>query len=1135
MKVLYKRSPRTIVLYSDTCSLCFRQLRSSLSSEPVIGVEIADNKDITRENGFRVLVKREVFGSMGIIQINQQVFLAVITGAIKDVANPVTNESVDKIYAVEFVSLSSDEWDFVSFDANGMPVGSEEYDAGIPVHPCHELTKLLCNGSFYYSNDFDLTSLLQNRGIRPLASEEYNASTKRHKKNSLEEYLEEYMWNSFLMEEILKYRSNLDPMTQSKLDKNKFLTIVIRGFAKTVKLSAKDSITIVSKQSWKRAGTRYNARGIDDLGNVANFVETEFIFNQALNNQVFSFTQIRGSVPTFWEQDNTLINPKITLTRSSEATQPVFDMHFRTICEKYGVVHVINLLSKTKSSEIPLLRRYKELYKRCPLRDEIEFTDFDFHLETKQLLGGFAGATKILPLIRQSLQSFGWFDYSSAQGEVINRQDGVFRVNCLDCLDRTNLIEQVISQFIFGNILKTYLAGSSAYRLGYGLEEFTVQHNSLWADHGDAISQIYTGTNALKSSFSRSGKMNFAGALADVTKSVSRIYQNTFVDSKKQSTIDILLGNDAQVSLPVKIYDPINEYVNEHLNKESHLFTSWEDITIYVGTFNVNAATPNERLDITKWLFPPATQNNDLPDIYSIGIQEMIELNAGSILGSDSSKPGIWTHMLDKVLNSQQESYVLLRTESIASMSLFLFVKHSKMEKVKLVLGSSKKTGLGGISANKGACAVRFDFGLTSFALITSHFAAGVNAIMERENDYYNILQGLTFMRNYMLKDHDHVIWFGDLNYRINLPNDYCRYLIENGAFDEMIEYDQLCIEKSKKRIFNDYSEGKIKFYPTYKFDKGTSKYDTSEKQRVPSWTDRILYNSFSGDKLLTQLEYNSVMDISWSDHKPVYSTFKCPVCFIDEDIKAQLTKKLYDTYKKENPDEKGVALLDFSESASSFSRPSSANSADNFSLDTMSELNLIDDSLADIPKLPVRTSNSLRKPPTTIPRNGSSLVETRSFEEPKIISPRKVPPPFAGPLMTSKNLLPNPTPENRAIPPQPPRPRSVNHVVLPKPGIPPLSFSTAPLIESRSHSNSTTPNASSLSISLQDIQPRKKNPIIPAKPLSLASTKVKGEAPAESQKIKKAATVPAPPLPHRNTNQLENKHMSDWKPLMPS
>ena len=37
--------------------------------------------------------------------------------------------------------------------------------------------------------------------------------------------------------------------------------------------------------------------------------------------------------------------------------------------------------------------------------------------------------------------------------EVITRQDGIFRVNCLDCLDRTNLIEQVICRSVLENIL----------------------------------------------------------------------------------------------------------------------------------------------------------------------------------------------------------------------------------------------------------------------------------------------------------------------------------------------------------------------------------------------------------------------------------------------------------------------------------------------------------------------------------------------------------------------------------------------------------------------------------------------------------------------------------------------------------
>ena len=44
---------------------------------------------------------------------------------------------------------------------------------------------------------------------------------------------------------------------------------------------------LISRRRYAMAGTRYNARGLDDDGNVANYVETEMLL--CYRNQIFSF------------------------------------------------------------------------------------------------------------------------------------------------------------------------------------------------------------------------------------------------------------------------------------------------------------------------------------------------------------------------------------------------------------------------------------------------------------------------------------------------------------------------------------------------------------------------------------------------------------------------------------------------------------------------------------------------------------------------------------------------------------------------------------------------------------------------------------------------------------------------------
>ena len=100
--------------------------------------------------------------------------------------------------------------------------------------------------------------------------------------------------------------------------------------------------------------------------------------------------------------------------------------------------------------------------------------------------------------------------------QIVMHQQGIIRTNCVDCLDRTNVVQGMLAE----HALKLFAQG-----LPLALAE---PFKDLWANNGDAISRIYAGTGALKSGFTRSGKRSLAGMLDDATKSVQRFAINNF-------------------------------------------------------------------------------------------------------------------------------------------------------------------------------------------------------------------------------------------------------------------------------------------------------------------------------------------------------------------------------------------------------------------------------------------------------------------------------------------------------------------------------------------------------------------------------------------------------------------------------
>lgn len=105
---------------------------------------------------------------------------------------------------------------------------------------------------------------------------------------------------------------------------------------------------------------RFNVRGINDDGHVANFVETE----QAIyvDNSISSFVQVRGLVPLFWDQPGLQTGGgmiRIKFSRGYNCSQPVFERHFEWCLLHYGPTLCLNLLG-TRDSEVILTNAFQE-------------------------------------------------------------------------------------------------------------------------------------------------------------------------------------------------------------------------------------------------------------------------------------------------------------------------------------------------------------------------------------------------------------------------------------------------------------------------------------------------------------------------------------------------------------------------------------------------------------------------------------------------------------------------------------------------------------------------------------------------------------------------------------------------------
>lgn len=210
----------------------------------------------------------------------------------------------------------------------------------------------------------------------------------------------------------------------------------------------------------------------------------------------------------------------------------------------------------------------------------------------------------------------------------------------------------------------------------------------------------------------------------------------------------------------------------------------------------------------------------------------------------DPERRIMWENIILKYLEDfhPKHSFSLLVSHQLVGVSVSLFIRADYIDSVREVKIASKKTGMGGIAGNKGSVAIRLNVHNTSMCFVVSHFAAGQGNPQERDRDMAFGLKELQMSGGQDILAHDVVFWFGDFNYRVELDRQEALSLIRDNKYKELRAHDQLQQRMKQGLVFEGFSEPIINFAPTYKYDVGTNVYDTSDKLRTPSWTDRILY-----------------------------------------------------------------------------------------------------------------------------------------------------------------------------------------------------------------------------------------------------------------------------------------------------
>jgi len=190
----------------------------------------------------------------------------------------------------------------------------------------------------------------------------------------------------------------------------------------------------------------------------------------------------------------------------------------------------------------------------------------------------------------------------------------------------------------------------------------------------------------------------------------------------------------------------VSSIVDENLGKRPlNIHKDTFVYRVFASTWNVGGIAPSDDLDLEDWL---GTRANTC-DIYVLGFQEIVPLNARNVLGpTKSCISAKWNSLIEEALNKKErkegaelnqestyssamegsmqgEGFRCIRSKQMVGLFTSIWVRSNLRPFIHHLDASCIGSGIMGCLGNKGSVSIRFVLHETSFCFVCCHLASG--------------------------------------------------------------------------------------------------------------------------------------------------------------------------------------------------------------------------------------------------------------------------------------------------------------------------------------------------------------------------------------------------------------------------